>query len=233
MNKWAVVTGATKGIGKAISIALAKDGYNLAICARDESKLVQLSSDWRDQFKVEVAFLAVDLSIEKEVKEFAAFANTLGRIEVLVNNAGVFFPGSIHNEPSGQLETMINTNLYSAYHLTRDILPQMMKRQSGFIFNICSTASIYAYPNGGSYSISKFALLGFSKCLREEMKSKGIKVTSIIPGAVWTPSWQGAGLPESRFAQPSDVADVVVTSLHLSPNSIIEEIIVRPQLGDI
>ena len=104
--------------------------------------------------------------------------------DILVNNAGLFEPGSVHNEPDGLIGKPDGHQFYSAYHVTRTVLPKMMERKSGHIFNMCSIASLHAYANGGAYSISKFALYGFSKNLREEMKPHGIKVTSVHPGAV-------------------------------------------------
>jgi len=93
--------------------------------------------------------------------------------------------------------------------------------------------SIKAYPNGGSYAISKFALLGFSKVLREELKPAGIRVTAILPGATKTASWEGTDLPDSRFMKPEDVAEAVFSAWSLSPHSVVEELLIRPQLGDI
>jgi short-subunit dehydrogenase len=98
---------------------------------------------------------------------------------------------------------------------------------------MCSIASIKAYPNGGSYAISKFALLGFSKCLREELKSFNIRVTAIMPGATLTASWEGVDLPEERFMRVEDVADTIYGAYSLSGRSVVEEIIIRPQLGDL
>src|SRR6185436_1829060 len=120
-------------------------------------------------------------------------------------------PGSVHNEPDGSLESQVATNLYSAYHLTRTILPKMMERPStgsgrGHIFNICSIASLHAYNNGGAYSISKFALYGFSKNLREEMKPYGIKVTAVMPGAVLTDSWENFDNSSNRIMEATDIA---------------------------
>jgi short-subunit dehydrogenase len=109
----------------------------------------------------------------------------------------------------------------------------MIEQRAGHIFNLCSVASFKAYPNGGSYAISKFALLGFSKCLREEVKASGLKVTAVMPGAVLTESWQGTEHSPERFMKPQDVADAIYGAYALSPNSIVEEIIIRPQLGDI
>jgi short-subunit dehydrogenase len=128
---------------------------------------------------------------------------------------------------------MMDTNLFSAYHLTRSLIEGMKNRKSGHIFNVCSTASIVAYPNGGSYCIAKFALLGMSKVLREEMKPHGIRVTSLLPGATFTASWEGVDLPEERFMPPQDVAEMVWAAYSLSPRSVVEEILLRPMLGDL
>ena len=159
--------------------------------------------------------------------------NNWETLDILVNNAGVFIPGEIHKEPDGTLENQIETNLYSAYYLTRELLPIMLPQKSGHIFNMCSIASFMAYPNGGSYSISKFAMLGFSKVLREEMKEKGIRVTSIIPGATWSNSWAGVDLPKERLMQANDIAIAVMGAWKMSPSAVVEELIVRPQLGDL
>jgi hypothetical protein len=98
---------------------------------------------------------------------------------------------------------------------------------------MCSIASFTAYKNGGSYAITKFALLGFSKSLREELKESGIRVTAVMPGATLTSSWEGVELPEERFMKPEDVAEVIFNAYFISERSVVEEIIIRPQLGDI
>jgi short-subunit dehydrogenase len=113
------------------------------------------------------------------------------------------------------------------------MLPTMLERGSGHIFNLCSIASIIAYPNGGSYSISKFAMLGFSKVLREELKTKGIKVTAVLPGATWSDSWAGADFPHSRLMDAEDIALAVWSTWQMGPSAVVEEIVVRPQLGDL
>jgi short-subunit dehydrogenase len=109
----------------------------------------------------------------------------------------------------------------------------MMARRSGHIFNICSVASLQAYPNGGAYSISKYALAGFSANLREEMKPHGIKVTTVYPGAAFTDSWSGTGVDPRRIMTAADVAEMVYTASRLSPQATVEEILLRPQLGDL
>jgi short-subunit dehydrogenase len=128
---------------------------------------------------------------------------------------------------------MIAVNLYSAYHLTRLLLPAMMEKKSGHIFNMCSIASLQSYANGGAYSISKFALLGFSKNLREEMKPFGIKVTAVLPGAAYTDSWAASGIDPKRFMEAADIANMIYAAASLSPQACVEDIIIRPQLGDI
>ena len=231
----ALVTGGTKGIGRSICEQLLDQGFNLAFCSRNQEDLDLLSSEWNEKYpNLKIIGVRCDVSEKNEIEHFAQLAlKEFQKIDVLVNNAGVFLPGEILEEAEGQLEEMIRVNLYSAYHLTRIIAPAMIKNGSGHIFNMCSIASIIAYPNGGSYSISKFALLGFSKVLREELKPKGVKVTSILPGATWSDSWKGVELPEERLCQPEDVAAVVMCALNMSQTAVIEDIIVRPQLGDL
>ena len=230
-----IITGATKGIGRAITFAFAKEGSDLALCARTEADLQSLQQELNAQFpKIEVLIAVADLSNKKDVLGFGEFVlSHWQHIDILINNAGVYIGGAIAEEAEGNLEKMIETNLYSAYYLTRAILPSLLTQKKGHIFNMCSIASLFAYPNGGSYSISKFALLGFSKVLREELKDKGIRVTSILPGATWSNSWAGVDLPYERLMPAEDIAKAVLSAYQLSGASVIEEIIIRPQLGDL
>ena len=162
------------------------------------------------------------------------FLRLLGKpTDVLINNSGRFISGLVHEEKEGSLEEMIETNLYSAYYVSRALIQGMKKLGKGHIFNVCSIASTQAYPNGGSYSISKFAMYGMSKALREEMKEFGIRVTAILPGAVLTSSWDGVDFPEERFIKPEDVAETIYGAYKLSERSVVEDIVIRPQLGDI
>lgn len=234
MNKLLVVTGGSKGIGRAIIGKFASSGFDIATCARTTADLVSLKEATEKEFGVRVHVHTADLSERNQVDGFAEFVKGLGRsVDVLVNNAGTFTPGLVTEEPDGSLEKMINGNVYSAYHLTRGLISDMKARRSGHIFNMCSIASIKAYPNGGSYAISKFALLGFTRVLREELKEFGIRVTAMIPGATRTASWEGVNLPDERFMKVEDVADAVYSAYALSGRSVVEEIILRPQLGDI
>lgn len=234
MNKLIVVTGGTKGIGRAIVEKFAGQGFDVATCSRRKEDLEILKKEVEMKSACHVFIHPVDLSEKSQVKIFSEFVLRLGRpVDVLVNNAGFFAPGSVTDEPDGSLERTINNNLYSAYYMTRGLVQEMKTRRTGHIFNMCSIASISAYPNGGSYSISKFALLGFSKVLREELKEFGIRVTAVMPGATKTASWEGSALPEERFMKTEDVADAVYAAYALSGRSVVEEMIIRPQLGDI
>ncbi len=233
MNKKIVITGATKGIGRAIAEKFAREGWDLAVCSRNEEDLAVLNSKLETQ-NLKLITQRCDVSRKEELKSFAEKINIeFGAVDVIVNNAGVFLPGQVINEEDGTLEKLIETNLYSAYHLSRMLLPKMLEKKSGHIFNLCSVASIQAYPNGGSYSISKFALLGLSKALREELMVHRIKVTALIAGATYTDSWSQSNLPESRFMKSEDIAQTVWDLYHLSENTVIEEILLRPMLGDI
>ncbi|MBK8515548.1 MAG: SDR family oxidoreductase [Saprospiraceae bacterium] len=231
----AIISGGSKGIGKAIAMKFLENGYNVAICGRNEGALNQFKSDALElSYTSDILTFVTDISRPEGVKSFAkACLKKYKTIDILVNNAGIFIPGKITEEKSGKLEKMMETNLYSAYHLSREIIPYMKDSSKPHIFNICSIASIIAYPNGGSYSISKFAMLGFSKVLREELKPMGIKVTSILPGATWSDSWLGAEIPYERIMEAKDIADTVWSAYQLGPSSVVEEIILRPTQGDL
>jgi short-subunit dehydrogenase len=234
MNKLIVVTGGTKGIGRAVVEKFASEGFDIATCARTRADLDGLKREIEKVLSVRVHIHEADMSKKDDVKSFCHFVNGLHQpVEVLVNNAGYFLPGEICNEPEGTLESMVNANVYSAYYTTRGLAEGMKSRKGGYIFNICSIASFKAYTNGGSYAISKFALLGFSRCLREELKPFGIRVSAVMPGATYTASWEGVDLPEKRFIPVEDIAETVHAAYRLSGRSVVEEIIIRPQLGDI
>jgi short-subunit dehydrogenase len=228
-----IITGASKGIGKAIAKIFAANGHNLFLCSRNEVALYKTMEELGTQYPgISIKAKAFDLS--KQAKEFGIWNLEFGlNIDVLINNAGLFEPGSVNNEPEGLLENQIETNLYSAYHLTRTLLPEMMKHKSGQIFNICSIAGLQPYKNGGAYSISKFAMDGFSKNLREEMKEHGIKVTTVYPGAVLTDAWGNFDNSSHRIMEADDVAQMIYSASQLSAGACVEEIVMRPLLGDL
>lgn len=236
-EKLIVVTGGSKGIGRAVVARFLKAGFPVATCARSAPDLAALTTELQADVPGAVLHtLAADLSQQADCARFARFVLTLGLpVAVLVNNAGAFIPGRLQDEPAdgSQLRQMLAVNLLSAYDVTLPLLPGLIARGQGHIFTICSTASITAYPNGGSYGIAKHALLGFTKNLREELKTSGVRVTAVLPGPTLTASWAGVELPAERFVQADDVAEALFSAYSLSPHAVVEELLIRPQLGDL
>ena len=231
----AIVTGGTRGIGKAIVAQFLNKGFFVYASGKNPGSVSALL-DWAQQngFGNRLDCQLVDMSEKEQILRWASTISIISHQPmVLVNNAGMYLPGSIGSEEDGVFESLIQTNLASAYHATRSFLPALRQASKGHIFNICSTASITAYTNGGSYCITKFGMLGMSKVLREELKGEKVAVTALLPGATLTDSWNGVDLPASRFMQASDVAQVVWTAWELSPSCIMEEILLRPLEGDI
>lgn len=234
-----IITGASKGIGKALAEIFAANGHDLFLCSRGELALYKTVEELMTRFPaVTIKAKPFDLSKKEEAIAFGNWCLSFGVPDILINNAGLFEPGSVHNEADGLLENQLATNLYSAYHVTRTVLPGMMERPmtnsgKGHIINMCSIASLNAYANGGAYSISKFALHGFSKNLREEMKPYGIKVTSIFPGAVMSASWGDYDNSDKRIMEADDIAKMVFAASQLSVQACVEDIVIRPQLGDL
>lgn len=229
-----VITGGSKGMGKAVAEKFLSAKNNISICARNSRELEITAKELSDKYGQDVKYFATDLSDKENVLKFAAWVLEQNKVvDVLVNNAGYFIPGSVYNEEEGTLKKMIDINLYSAYHLTRTLLPAMMKNKSGHIFNMSSIAALSAYRNGGSYSISKYAMMGFSKNLREEMKAFNIKVTTVYPGAVYTSSWEGADVLPERIMEVDDIASMIYAASLLSPQACVEDIVIRPLLGDL
>lgn len=235
MQRYILVTGGTKGIGRAVVELFAKEGFHIITCSRNEKDLQKLKIEIEQAYTFsKVLYQEADLSNRNSIERFIKFVQGLGvTIDVLVNNSGLFVPGKISEEDDEALPFMINTNLYSAYYISKTFVKDMIKRRSGHIFTLCSTASITPYINGGSYCISKFALYGMTKVLREETKEHNVKVTAILPGATLTASWEGVDLPPERFMKSQDVANSIWSAYTMSENSVVEEILIRPQLGDL
>ena len=234
-NKTAVITGGTQGIGNAIAEKFLSEGFSIAICARTKQDLLKVENEWKERYSdANILAIEADLGNKKDVLTFAEkITEQFSTINVLVNNAGAFFPGKLADEPDGHLEKLMEVNLYSAYHLTRQLLPIMKKNQQGHIFNISSIAGLRAYKNGGAYGITKYALLGFSDNLRLELMEDNIKVTAVMPGAVWTRSWEGSGVDKERLMLPEDIADTVWSAYNLSGAANVDHITIRPLKGDI
>lgn len=229
MAKKILITGGSRGIGLAIARRFYKEDFEVIICARGTEGLEKAKAEMPN-----ISTYACDISQKEEVLALAEKINEKhGRLDILVNNGGVFLPGAIHEEEDSVFETEMLTNVHSAYYLTKRLLPKMMEAKTGTIINMCSIASVMAYSVGGSYSISKFALLGFSKSIREEMKPHGIRVIAMLPGATYTSSWEGVDIPEERMMPADDIAELAWTSWKMSARTVVEEVLIRPQLGDL
>lgn len=230
-----IVTGATKGIGRAIVETLAAKGHHIAFCARTEADVNEFAAVLRSSYP-EQKFIgkAVDVSDREAVIAFGkSIIEEFGRVDVLVNNAGIFLQGDLLSEEFHVLDYQLKTNVVSAYALSRVVAADMISRGEGDIINISSIAGISPYPNASSYCISKFAMRGFGLCLREELKDKGVRVTNILPGATWSNSWAGADIDPERIMPATDIANVVSMAIELDHRSVMEEIVLRPQLGDL
>ena len=226
-----LITGGTRGIGKAISLRFLKEGFRVFTCGSKAESVSRLKIE-NPSDRLHVA--QVNLESKEELGNWINAVQALSpALQILVNNAGIFLPGSIESEEEGVFEKVMAINLAAAYHASRACLPLLRKAEKAHIFNISSTAGIMAYPNGGSYCISKFGLMGMSKVLREELKPSGIRVTSVVPGATFTDSWAGAGLPPERFMRPEDIAEAVFSAWQMPAGTVVEEILMRPQAGDI
>jgi short-subunit dehydrogenase len=233
-NMNVVVTGASRGIGKTVAEYFAAEGANLFLCSRNMEKTTAWQQELMKKHNIQITSFSADLGVAEQAKQFAAqVLKATDAIDILINNIGIYEPGCTYNEKEGQLEHMLSVNLYASYHITRALVPSMIKRKAGHIFNFSSTAGLQAYPNGGSYSISKWAMAGFSMNLREEMKEFNIKVTTVYPGATLTSSWDGFDIDPKRVMETSDIAKMIVAATKLSPQACVEEILIRPQLGDL
>jgi len=229
-----VITGASQGIGFAIAEIFANAGYTLCLCSKTKENLAAAGNSLAVKYPhATIHFTHADLSKKEQCTQFANWCLEKGTPTILINNAGFFSPGNIQDEADDALAQQMAVNLYSAYHTTRALLPAMLKMGKGHVFNICSIASLNAYAQGGSYSISKFALLGFSKNLRLELKDTGIKVSAVCPGAVYTNSWAGSGVDPKRIMESEDIAKMIFAAAHLSPQAVVEDIVMRPQKGDL
>lgn len=234
MNSFVVITGATKGIGFAIAKRFAGEGFNLIVCARHSEDLRKLKEQMESTFRIQCLTLACDLGFKKGQDDFIRFvADHTDRVDVLVNNAGIFYPGSVYNEREGSLEALMQVNLVACYRLVQGLFSKIKKSDKPLIVNMVSTAALSAYRNGGSYSITKYALLGYTRNLREELKEHAVRVTAVLPGPTQSTSWNSTPLPPKRFIPAEDIATLIFTTYSLAPQTVVEDIVIRPMLGDV
>lgn len=229
-----VISGASQGIGAGIAKEFAsRRGAALALVARNKTKLNSVARSCRSKGAV-VEVFPTDLTDSEDVAKLGRDIMKVFRApDIVINNAGAFTPGSILETDSSSFRYQVDVNLTSAFDLTKAFLKPMMKRGSGHIFYMASVASIRAYAGGAAYCAAKHGLLGLARVVREETKESGIRVTTLLPGATLTPSWDGVDEPKERFMSVEDLAKTVVDIYELSDRTVVEEIVLRPQLGDL
>ncbi|MEM6286858.1 MAG: SDR family oxidoreductase [Bacteroidota bacterium] len=231
-----LVTGASQGIGAAVALAFAErlqDGVSLALVSRTEAALDEVADACR-ALGAEAAVCLCDVTDATAVERLGAdVLDRLGAPDVLVNNAGRFEPGGFLETTPEALRQQIEVNAVSAFLVTQAFLPAMLERRSGRVLMMGSVASVRGYAGGVAYGAAKHALLGLARSLREETRGTGVGVTTLLPGATLTPSWDGVDLPPERFMPPEDVARVAVEVATLSGRSVVEEVLIRPAEGDL
>ncbi|WP_276348289.1 SDR family oxidoreductase [Daejeonella sp. JGW-45] len=226
----AIVTGATKGIGRALALRLAANNYNVALCARNPDDVRNFVTELSALYPALKFYgLAADVVNRADVEAFARFAlESLGTVDILVNNAGLFLPSGLMEEAGDALEKQMQVNVHAPHYLSKFFAREMISRKSGHIINICSIASVKLLTSSASYSITKAALLSLTRILRDELMPSGIRVTAVLPGATLTDSWSGTTLPPERFVHPEDVARAVMASIQLSAGANMDEVVIRP-----
>ncbi|MDN4620200.1 3-ketoacyl-ACP reductase [Paenibacillus sp. PsM32] len=218
-HKTAIITGAGKGIGKAIAEALAKEGVQLGLLARTASDLEKVKAELTSTYDIQVFTATADIGNSEEARQaVASLAASLGRVDILINNAGIGSFGKMVDMDPAEWENILRVNLMGTYYVTHELLPAMIEQQSGDIINIASTAGERGFATGSAYCASKFAVLGMTESLMQEVRKFNIRVTALTPSTVNTPLAVNAGLPigdEDRMMQPEDLAELVVAALKL------------------
>lgn len=218
-NKTALITGAGKGIGKALAVALAKEGTHLGLIARTQSDLEALKAELAGQYDVKVAIAAADVGVQAEAERaVASIQEQLGAIHIVINNAGIASFGKLVDMPVQEWERIIQVNLMGTYYVTRAVLPGLIAQNEGSIINISSTAGERGFATGSAYNASKFAVMGLTEALMQEVRKHNIRVTALTPSTVNTELAVNAGLnigDEDRMMQPEDVAELALAALKL------------------
>lgn len=230
-----LITGASQGIGAAIALTFAKEirGVRLALVARNEKNLQAVARRCA-KAGASAEIFACDVSDEGSVAGLAKSVTArFGAVDVLINNAGSFAGAPLTEMSVATFDQMIAANLRSVFLVTRAFVGGMKVRGSGDIFNMSSIAGRIAYPGGAGYSAAKFGVSGLSQVMRAELREHGVRVCCVYPGATVSPSWDGSGVPGERMMPAEDVARAFLDIYRLSRRTVVEEIVLRPQLGDL
>lgn len=225
-NKTALVTGAGKGIGKAVALALAAEGIHVGLIARTERDL-QTVADEIKALGVNVAYATADISNRAEVEaSVASISAALGAVDILINNAGTGTFGRFLELEPDVWEQQIKVNLFGTYYTIRAVLPQMLEKQAGDIINISSTAGKNGAAVTSAYSASKFGVFGLSESLMQEVRKQNIRVTTLAPSTIVTDLAYSADLIKGdaeRVMHPEDFAEFIIAQLKLHPRMLLKE----------
>lgn len=224
----AIITGATRGLGKAIAEAFSEAGIDLFLIARTENDLITLSQKLHHS-NCKVDFLAVDLSKENALETANLKEEKIKECSILVNNLGIYKENQASRTNLEELKEMMAANLYSAIQMCNFCLPTLIKNKPSKIINIGSVMSIKASPIASNYSISKHALKAWNNALREELRSKNIAVCAVYPGAINTSSWDGVDADRSSMIQTEDIAKLILSMVQAGQQSLMEELHISPQ----
>lgn len=230
-----LITGASQGIGAAIAKTFARElkGARLALVARSVRNLAAVARACA-KLGAEVATFPCDVTDAAAVKAMArAVTRRFGGVDVLVNNAGVFRAAPFLDTAPAQFDDLLAVNLRSVLLVSQAFVPAMVRRRRGDVFNLGSIAGLQSYPGGAAYCAAKFGVTGLTKVMRDELKSKGVRVTLVCPGATFTPSWDGSGVTAERIMPAEDIGRAILDVYRLGRRTVVEEIILRPQLGDL
>ncbi len=233
-KKVAIVTGASTGIGKYISIELAKKEYIVVLISRSIDKLKSVKKII-DKNGHDCIIIESDISKKSSIEKIFKKIKLLNNIDILINNAGLGIFNKIENISNSEWDVQMNTNLKGSFMMTKNIIPLMKKNNNGKIVFVNSVAGLKAYPYSSAYVASKFGLRGFASSIREELRKDNIRVISIHPGAIDTPFWDEikGDFPREKMLSSKDISKSIVNSI-LSPNNLVnEEIVIRSIAGDL
>lgn len=225
-NKTALITGAGKGIGRAVAQALANEGVHIGLVARTEKDLQAVAAEVT-ALGVKAAMAVADVSdIDSVNAAVVKIRQELGAIDILINNAGTAAFGKFLELTPEQWENQVKVNLFGVYYVTRAVLPEMIERQTGDIVNVSSTAGLKGAPVTSAYSASKFGLMGLTDSLMQEVRKHNIRVTALTPSTVVTDLAKSANLlnnNEDRVMHPEDFAELIVAQLKLNRRVFVKD----------
>lgn len=231
----ALITGASSGIGRATALAFAEAGVDVVLVGRSQARLDDTAQAVR-QHSVDVKTYSFDLLQVQHVKAFIQnVIDDCGFIDVLVNNAGMGYTGSLADTPLEDWTHVITLNLTSVFQCIQGVLPRMRDRQQGTIINVASIAGHQFFPGWGAYSVSKAGLIALSKTLAAEERSNGIRTVIISPGAVNTPIWDTdtvqADFNRASMLTPDVIANSIVHAATMPTHAVIDEMLIMPSAG--